>query len=246
MRRLLAVRDPNAPENVLLQGGDAHHAVHVLRLRRGDRFIAFDGQGGEWEAQVVSVGDEVVAAVMSERRAIRLPYRLTMYQALPKADKMDQIVRMGTELGVAAFVPVIASRSIKRGSRRDRWRRIAAEAAKQSRRSDVPEVSEPVTFATALERLRVHSTRLVLWEGGGVPIVRALSGRKSVSDIAVFVGPEGGFDAREVDALKSVGTLCDLGPLLLRTETAGVAAAAIVLAWYAAREAREHPLRRPR
>jgi 16S rRNA (uracil1498-N3)-methyltransferase len=246
MRRLLVVRDTNAPGAVRLRGGEAHHAVHVLRLRQGDRFIAFDGQGGEWEAEVVSVGDDVLATVISERPAVRLPYRLTLYQGLPKADKMDTIVRMGTELGVAAFVPVIASRSVKRGARLDRWRRIAAEAAKQSRRGEVPEVSEPVTFARAVEHFFGHSMRLVLWEGGGVPIVRALSDSSSVSEVAVFVGPEGGFDSQEVGSLRHAGTFCDLGPVVLRTETAGVAAAAIVLAWYAAREAGEHGLLPPR
>jgi 16S rRNA (uracil1498-N3)-methyltransferase len=209
--------------------------VHVLRLRVGDRFIAFDGRGAEWDAELTSVADEVMGKVISERTAVSLPYRLTLYQALPKADKMDRIVRMGTELGVAAFVPVIASRSIKRGSRRDRWRRIAAEAARQSRRSEVAHISEPLVFDAAVERFSGHAMRLVLWEDGGLPFATALESGGRASDIAVFVGPEGGFDAREVDALQSVGTMCDLGPLVLRTETAGVAAAAIVLGWFTAR-----------
>jgi 16S rRNA (uracil1498-N3)-methyltransferase len=246
MHRLLVARDPNTPDLVRLERGEAHHAVHVLRLREGEGFIAFDGRGAEWEAEVVSVGDEVLARVVSERSPVSLPYRLTLYQGLPKADKMDRIVRTGTELGVSAFVPVIARRSVKRGARLDRWRRIAAEASRQSRRSEVPEVREPVTFAAVLGQFSRHATRLVLWEGGGVPVVRALTSGGPLSDIAVFVGPEGGLDRQEVDSLRRAGTLCDLGPLVLRTETAGVAAAAIVLGWFAACDARENGLHRPR
>lgn len=206
-----------------------------LRLRPGDVFIAFDGRGREWEAEVVCTSPGVMARILRPRPGITPPHRLTLYQGMPKSDKMDTIVRMGTELGVSRFVPVLAARSVKRGGRVERWRRIAEEAAKQCRRSDVPEVGAPLPFAEALESFSTHGMRLFLWEGKGRPLLVALGAPAQGQDIGVFVGPEGGFAPEEVDALIPRAEAVTLGPLVLRTETAGIAAAAVLLAWATSR-----------
>jgi len=229
VRRLRARADPCDPTTLLVEGREVHHAVHVLRLHPGDRFVAFDGLGGEWEAELVERGPVLRARVVRPLPAVRVPYHLTLYQGVPRGDRMDLVVRMGTELGVSAFVPVRTRRSVARGDRSARWRRVAEEAAKQCRRATVPSVEAPLEFPQAVERFARHARRVVLWEGGGAPLPEVLA-RPGVRELAVFVGPEGGFDPQEVDALQAVGEACSLGPVVLRTETAGVAAAAVVLA----------------
>ncbi len=237
MRRLRVRVDPGDATSLILEARDAHHALHVLRLRPGDRFLAFDGLGGEWEAELLDAGPPVRARVVRPVAARQVPYRLTLYQGVPKADRMDLVVRMGTELGVSAFVPVRTRRSVVRGDRSARWRRVAEEAAKQCRRATVPSVEPPVEFPQAVERFTQHAQRVLLWEGGGEPLAEVLA-RPGPRELAVFVGPEGGFDPEEVEALRAVGQVCSLGPLVLRAETAGLAAAAVVLACWGFTSAR--------
>lgn len=228
VRRLLVTPDPHDPGALLLDPRQARHAVRVLRLRPGDRFVAFDGAGGQWEAELVQVRPQARARVVRPLPSPSVPYRLTLYQGVPKGERMDLVVRMGTELGVEAFVPVRTRRTVARGDRSGRWRRVAVEAAKQCGRAAAPQVERVLEFGPALERFRAHGLRLVLWEGGGDPLSRVV-GESASSDIALFVGPEGGFDPEEVAALQQAGELCSLGPLVLRTETAAVAAAAVIL-----------------
>jgi len=236
VHRLLVHPDPQDPETFRLDPRQSRHARLSLRLRPGDVFIAFDGRGREWEAEVVCTSPVVVARLLRPRPGIVPPHRLTLYQGMPKSDKMDTIVRMGTELGIGRFVPVLMERSVKRGGRVDRWRRIAEEAAKQCRRADVPDVQDPLPFADAVAEFSGHGRRLFLWEGGGRPLLVALGAPAQDPDIGVFVGPEGGFAPEEVNALTPRAEAVTLGPLVLRTETAGIAAAAVLLAWATGRE----------
>ncbi len=235
MHRLLVTPDPQDPLLLHLDRRQAHHALRVLRLRRGDVFLAFDGRGGAWEAEILRTTPTVVGRVLRPIQTYKLPYRLTLYQGLPKAEKMDLVVRMGTEVGITRFVPVVMRRSIKTGGRVERWRRIAAEASKQCRRSDVPEVTEILPFPQAVDLLSAHATRVFLWEGGGRPLLQVLGG-SSLEDLALFVGPEGGFAPEEVVVLRRCAEAASLGPLVLRTETAGIAAAAAVLCWVCANQ----------
>jgi len=228
VRRLLVRPHPEDPSLLILDSRQARHALRVLRMRPKDRFVAFDGLGHQWEAELVQAGPSPYARVLRPLPEVRLPYRLTLYQGLPKGERMDLVVRMGAELGVSAFVPVRTLRTVAAGDRSERWRRLAAEASKQCGRAKVPEVGPVVGFPQALERFAGHQVRLVLWEGGGRPLARAVS--PDARDVGVFVGPEGGLDPEEVVQLQRVGTLCSLGPLVLRTETAAVASAAVVLA----------------
>jgi 16S rRNA (uracil1498-N3)-methyltransferase len=230
--RLRVPPGTTAASRTILSALDAHHARSVLRMRPGDRFIAFDGLGAEWDAEIVSVGDAVAVAIGEPRPPVALPYRLTIYQGLPKADKMDLIVRMGTELGAARFVPVQMKRSVARALRLDRWRRIAGESAKQCRRASVPDVADLASFDAAAAAFSRHAFRWILWEGGGDPLAAtaAQARRAPDLDIALFVGPEGGIDDSELERLDRSGKRCSLGPLVLRVETAAAAAAAVLLA----------------
>jgi len=218
---------------VVLRGGEARHAAVVLRLRVGDRVAVFDGTGVERVVRLTAVSsDEVVGRVLEAGAATAPAVRLILIQGVPKGSKMDGVVRMGTELGVGEFVPLLARRAVSEARGRvERWRRIAAAAAKQSGRADVPAVTEPQALPDALGRLPPDVLLLVLWEGEHArPIGAALRAGPTSGPVALLVGPEGGLEAEEVAVAEARGGIpVTLGPLVLRTETAGVAALAMVL-----------------
>jgi 16S rRNA (uracil1498-N3)-methyltransferase len=237
MRRFLVPPDvlagvPPGGE-VVLRGGEARHAAVVLRLRKGDEIAVFDGAGAE---RVVALSDvspeQVVGRVLDTRQGITPPVRLILLQGVPKGAKMDEVIRMGTELGVGRFLPLRTRRAVGESRGRvERWRRIASAAAAQSRRVDVPTVSAPQTVPEALEQLPSDALLLVLWEGERSRTIGAALRAGPVSEpVAVLVGPEGGLTEEEVAlAVSRGGTPVTLGPLVLRTETAGMAALAMVL-----------------
>jgi 16S rRNA (uracil1498-N3)-methyltransferase len=218
---------------VVLRGGEARHAAAVLRLRAGEEVIVFDGAGVERLVRLVSVSSaQVVGRVLEQREGITPAVSLILVQGVPKGSKMDDVIRMGTELGVAEFVPVLTRRAVGRSQGRvDRWKRIASEAAKQSRRADVPLVREPEKLSDALQHIPPDALFLVLWEGErSRPIGAALRAGPVSGPVALLVGPEGGLAEDEVALAASRGGVpVTLGPLVLRTETAGMAAAAMVL-----------------
>lgn len=237
MRRFLVPPDVVARAGpgaeVVLRGGEARHAAVVLRLRAGETVVVFDGAGAERIVELTAVSpDRVVGRVREARSGTAPPARLILIQGVPKGSKMDAVIRMGTELGVGEFIPLRSRRAVGAGGGKvERWRRIAAAAAKQSRRADVPVVHEPAALPDALERMPPGVRLLVLWEGErSRPIGAALRDGPPAGPVALLVGPEGGLEADEVAlAVSRGGVPVTLGPLVLRTETAGVAAAAMVL-----------------
>jgi 16S rRNA (uracil1498-N3)-methyltransferase len=219
-------------EQVVLDGEPHRHLAKVLRLQPGDNVLVFDGGGTEIEARVLAVGPRTIELSLGPRRAVALaPVSITLLQAVPKGERMDLIVQKATELGVAAIVPVLAGRSVARPSagRSRRWLTIAQEAARQSGRADVPEVSEPAPLSEAVARVP-QGARFVLWEEEhGQSLRRALDG--SVSSITLLVGPEGGLATAEVVEARTHGFVpVGLGPRILRVETAAIVALALVQA----------------
>ena len=235
LRRFVIPPDAIADDRVIFRGGEARHAATVLRLRPGDRVIAVDGSGSERVVELITVSvREIVGRVIETRRSPPRRIGVSLLQGLPKGSKMDDIVRMGTELGVTAFVPVLAKRSVGReagGGRAERWRRIAVAASKQSGRADVPVVRDPEPLGAALGQLPAGTLLLVLWEEERTrAIAAALRGQSHPAHVALLIGPEGGLDEEEVRQARDHGGISvTLGPLVLRTETAGVAALAMIL-----------------
>jgi 16S rRNA (uracil1498-N3)-methyltransferase len=233
LRRFVVPPEAVAGERVALRGREARHAAAVLRMRQGDRIIVLDGSGMERIVELVSVSpQEITGRVVENRRGAPPRTRLILIQGVPKGSKMDGIIRMGTELGVAEFVPVLTVRTVAQSSgRAARWRRIAAAAAKQSGRPDVPAVRDPMPLADALSLLPAGTMLLVLWEEERArTIASALRRQPRPRHIALLVGPEGGLDEKEVRAAAERGGVrVTLGPLVLRTETAGAAALAMTL-----------------
>lgn len=220
-----------------LAEADAHHLRDVLRLDAGDE-IVLAGEGRAVRVMLLSVAGRVVGRVVEQLEEARLP-RVTLVQGLAKGEKMDDIVRHATELGVFRIVPFAAERSVvrldsaKATARAQRWRRVAAEAAKQSQRLDVPSIGE-IVRSSVLPQLLAGSTVIVFWEENrGAPgIGEALRDASpgADADVAVVVGPEGGLTPAEVSALVASGArVCSLGATVLRTETAGVVAVALAI-----------------
>jgi len=163
--------------------------------------------------------------------------RVVLVQGLAKGDRMDTVIQKGTELGAAAFWPVVCKRSVvrldasKKASRLERWQRIAAGAAKQCRRALVPEVLEPVEWSMALDMIPPGALVLVLWEDEtGRTLKDTLQSHSRPDEVYLLIGPEGGLEQQEVEeACRLGGIPVTLGPRILRTETAGPAALAMLL-----------------
>lgn len=226
-------------ERVVLRGGNARHA-RAVRLAPGEEIVLCDNTGLEYRARVMEVGKgEVVAEVQDASPAVGdPPLCVYLLQSLPKGDKMELVVQKGTELGASFFIPVVARRSIPRldpakvEARRRRWQDIALAAAGQSRRATVPQVLPPLAVPEALEALPAKVFTLILWEGeGAVPWRQAVAGLSSPeSGVAVAVGPEGGWEEEEVKTAVSQGAIpVSLGRRILRTETAGLVALALLM-----------------
>lgn len=233
-------------DSALVLGPDAHHLLHVLRLGVGDRFTIVGEDGREHEATISEVAtDRVLASVGAALARDTEPHlHLTIYHGLPRLPRYETALRMCTELGVAAFVPVLTRRSVVKLSGQDRpgkaerWRRIVESAARQCGRTRIPEVIEPVDFADALGRFAASGVP------GAIPAA-ALAGTQALSlgewvaglsqsdvpdRLAVFIGSESGFDLAEEEQATQAGIApVTMGPRILRTETAAVVAAAICL-----------------
>ena len=208
----------------------------VLRLREGEEIILLDGDGFEYVSRLTKITPREIQAEILNRRANKNEpeLKITVYQALPKKDKFEWILQKCTEVGVAGFVPVLAERSEKMGFNAERARIIVREAAEQSERGILPEIGETQEFDAALRRVCRGDVATILLDSGGDPIKNFLPGQKLYA-LNIFVGPEGGWSEGELDrAREMMGAGCPLyiiniGSTVLRTETAGVVAAAILL-----------------
>jgi 16S rRNA (uracil1498-N3)-methyltransferase len=218
---------------------DRHHLVRVLRLGAGDRIVVADPEGREAEAVLVDASTErVTAAVGPAIERPRMP-RVVLAAGIARRERMEFTIQKATELGVAEIWPLASARCVVRldedraGRRGERWRRIAEEAAKQSQRPDVPVVREAMSLDALLAEAGRFDVVLVPWEEAAATaagIGQALDDEGATADAAVLVvvGPEGGFEAVEIDALQDAGArVVSLGATVLRTETAAVVAVAL-------------------
>ena len=225
---------------VTITGQDAAHITRSLRMKEGDSLTVCGGQGLDFHCVIASMTDsEVLLRVEETVPTDSEPsVRLTLYQGLPKGDKLELIIEKTVELGVTAIVPVLMQRSVSRpdaksaAKKQERWQKIALSAAKQCGRGVIPTVEPMITFRQMLPRLREHQAVLFFYECGGLPLPEALGGivQKGLTDVAVVIGPEGGFDIAEAQALQESGAFtATLGKRILRTETAPIAAAAAIM-----------------
>jgi 16S rRNA (uracil1498-N3)-methyltransferase len=213
---------------IVVINDEAFHHLSVLRLRIGDEILLLDGCGHLARVILRQLSRSTAQAEVLERwqeRESLLPLRLI--QGLPKGEKFEWLLEKGVELGVSAFTPVITARSQMRGEKTARWQRIIQEAARQSRRPLLPTLQELQPLATALAAT-TETLRLMLWEEESTPLNSVLPSEAPAS-CALLVGPEGGFSAAEADAAVMAGFIpVSLGKRILRTETAGMAVAAVL------------------
>jgi 16S rRNA (uracil1498-N3)-methyltransferase len=223
-----------AGDDVRLDGDVVQHLAVVLRLPAGSEVLLLDGCGGVCRCLLLTVGKRAVTARVLERwRETETLLPLRLLQGVPKGERMDLVLQKGTELGVGVFTPVLSERSVPRldgargAQRQERWQRIVNEATRQCRRPVLPSVGVPVVLAEALSTCN-EALRLMLWEEESRPLAAVLP-NETPADVALLVGPEGGFSATEAKQAKDNGFVAvGLGPRILRSETAGFAVAAIL------------------
>ncbi len=224
---------------ITIAGSDVRHISKVLRMDAGDIITVLDGNGKAYEARIEKVTKEKVRCEVLEQGQAggEPPIRVTLVQGISKGEKMDLVVQKGTEIGATAIIPVMCRRSVvklsskKAAERRDRWQRIAVEAAKQCRRSVVPRVATPTTWREALDDIPEGAVSLMPYEGETERKMRdVLHLMNPPSETIIFIGPEGGIHPEEFEQAQRRGVIpVTLGPRILRTETAGLAALTLVL-----------------
>jgi len=240
-------------DQVTLGGAVVHQIRNVLRLSPGDVITVLDDSGWEYQVRLSTVEQQAANGFLESKVLARTEPRakVTLYQSLLKGEKFEWVLQKGTELGVVEFVPTVANRCVigsvddVKETRMRRWRRIVLEAAEQSHRGRLPRLHEPLLFPQACERARNSDLALMPWEGEQMRPIRSMlldspptpvtvQGKTVMMrrpfSISVFVGPEGGFTTREVDQARKYGIApVSLGPRILRSETAALAAATIIL-----------------
>ncbi|MDD6806620.1 MAG: 16S rRNA (uracil(1498)-N(3))-methyltransferase [Lachnospiraceae bacterium] len=226
-------------DRIVITGEDVNHIKNVLRMKIGEEIAVSNGvDGREYRCEVAQLlSDEVVCKLrFIKENDVELPAQVYLFQGLPKADKMELIIQKAVELGVYSVIPVATRRSIvklddkKAAAKQNRWQGIAEAAAKQSKRKIIPKIEKVMSFAEALEMAKELEVRLIPYE-----LAEDMSHTKEIIEriregqkIAIFIGPEGGFDETEIALASEVGVEpITLGKRILRTETAGMT----VLAW---------------
>lgn len=220
-------------ENAYISGSDVNHIVNVLRMKIGEELLI--SVKGDWDylCKIEEIeNDRVNLKLLESMEQRELPIKLTLLQGIPKSDKLEMIIQKAIELGVSEIIPVKTNRVVvkidekKTQTKVNRWNAIAQSAAKQSKRSIIPKVLNPQTIDNALEIVKDYGVKLLPYENAdGIKKTKdILNSLDSKNNIAVFIGPEGGFEEAEVKkSIDSGFEVITLGKRILRTETAGLA-----------------------
>lgn len=226
-------------KRIVITGGDVNHMKNVLRMKAGEEISVSNGvDGKEYRCGIESLTEEEVICELRfiKEDGVELPAKVCLFQGLPKADKMELIVQKAVELGVSEIIPVAAGRSVvkldekKAAARVNRWQGIAEAAAKQSRRGIIPKVTKVMSMKEAVFYADSLDVKLIPYElaENMAKTKEIINGIRQGESVAVFIGPEGGFEEKEIGMATEHGFHpITLGKRILRTETAGFT----VLAW---------------
>jgi 16S rRNA (uracil1498-N3)-methyltransferase len=235
LRRLYVPPESMRGDRIELDGERLRHARTVLRLRPGDELAVTDGAGSEFRVAIERFGREAGSAVVLERVSPQResPLTVVLAQAVPRGDRFALVLEKAVELGVSGICPVISGRTVPSGAGEGqamaRWRRIVEGALAQSGRTRLPELHAPVAWPQLVADPKLPALRLLLWEKAQSGLRALLERQPAPSAALVAAGPEGGWSPAEVDlALQAGFHAVRLGPRILRSETAGVAALAVL------------------
>lgn len=246
MPKFFVTREDIQGNYILIHGRDVHHILHVLRKSKGDRLQICDGKNTDYECEILEISraeDQNICRILSKvtSRSEAL-VKIALYQGLPKADKMELILQKGTEIGVYEFVPFQSERTVvhldskKSDAKLERWNKIAESAAKQSGRGNIPKVQPVLSLKEAVKKAKEECQLILVayeaeHQNGLKQLLRKMD--PVPEKIALFIGPEGGFSPGEIEIIKNAGGYAvTLGPRILRTETAGMIGAALILYEY--------------
>ena len=241
MYRFYVSADQLAEKEVFISGGDVNHIKNVLRLEVGDWIVACDGNGTDYVSRIQSIcSDELVASIEKvQPTGTELPVRITLFQGMPKKDKLELIIQKAVELGACEIVPVMTKRTVvklseekKINKRLERWQSIAYAAAKQCDRGIIPTVHKPVSYEEALAMADQLDYNVIPYElQTGMEEARKIVDQACKQrSLGIFIGPEGGFEPEEVErAMTRNIHPMTLGKRILRTETAGMALLSILM-----------------
>ena len=219
--------------NFFLTGQDAKHISRVLRMKPGDTVDLTDGEGRDFKGEILDIEKDSVRIAIREisDSSTESHVGITVFQGMLKDGKMDTLVRHLTELGIAEWVPLKCERAVavpdekKTAKRIQRWETISREALKQCRRSVVPRIGLPVSIDEVIERVPDFDLKVAFWEKAAHPSKELYDYKGTTfQNIAVMIGPEGGFSEKEAERLEQAGFIpCLMGPRILRAETAAMA-----------------------
>ncbi len=241
MRKVFVPVEQISEDTIIISGEDVAHIRDVLRMKPDDEIVVSAGKGINYNCRIDLIEkNEIRLDIISQEPDIaELPVKISLYQSLPKSDKLELVIQKAVELGVCEVIPVRSARSVvklddaKAEKKRLRWQKIAEEASKQAGRGAVPEVLPVMSFDEAVKRASSSEGVFIPYElseeyGSLSNLEKEI--RSGIKSISVFIGPEGGFERSEVEAVtKAGGKAISLGHRILRTETASIAVLAYIM-----------------
>ena len=238
MFRYFSADDQIKNNKVKVEGGDAKHLKTILRAQIGDK-ISVVTESKEYIAEIEAINNEEIICSLNEEIMTNneTTINITLCQGIPKQTKMETIIQQNVELGVKSFIPLITERTVvklnekgREQKKLDRWQKIAKESAKQSKRSIIPLVEPIMTMKELVERIKAEDAELIVpYELEDIKLLKDIL-IEPKENYYIVIGPEGGFDIKEIQMLQEIGAhIVTLGKRILRTETAGVVTASVVM-----------------
>lgn len=238
MFRYFCADDKINNNKVTIEGGDAKHLKTILRAQAGDK-ISVVSESKEYIAEIESINKEDIICTLVEEVMTNneTKINITLCQGIPKQTKMETIIQQNVELGVKRFIPLITERTVvklnekdREQKKLDRWQKIAKESAKQSKRNIVPIVEDIKTVKQLIEKLKNEEAEVIVpYELEDVKLLKDVL-KEPKENYYIVIGPEGGFDIKEIELFQEIGAhIVTLGKRILRTETAGIVTASIVM-----------------
>ena len=231
------------PENIRdshfeITGSQVHHLVHVRRRAVGSELSLFDGTGKTYLGRIENISkNKITGVIIEEKRVSAAKVSIILYHSVPKGDRFDWLIEKSAELGISRVNPIICSRSLIKeisAHKVSRWQRLSESACQQCSRPDIMEVGEPLEFESSLGLVKPDELSIIGWESEELgTLKKAFREKSKFSRINIFIGPEGGFETREIKAARDRGVApVTLGKRILRVETAGLIASVLALNEY--------------